>query len=163
MTDEQLETARSHIDWHMRAFGYERRNVKFLNGYIEKLGELDLEPESFNVIVSNCVINLSVDKPAVLRERRSGRAAGCLRSRRASSDRAREGISGVWQYMAYAGRHSLCPPFRLHRRFLDPLRDLPWLRNFHPLRDDLGNGNKRELLLLGMFTVIRVTAKSQSH
>ena len=66
MTDEQLETARSHIDWHMRAFGYARSNVKFLKGYIEKLGELGLEPKSFDVIVSNCVINLSVDKPAVL-------------------------------------------------------------------------------------------------
>ena len=67
MTDEQLETARSDIDWHMQAFGYARPNVKFLNGYIEKLGELRLEPRSFDVIVSNCVINLSVDKPAVLR------------------------------------------------------------------------------------------------
>src|SRR5499427_600687 len=67
MTDEQLETARSHIDWHMRTFGYARPNVKFLKGYIEKLGELGLEPESFDVIVSNCVINLSGDKPAVLR------------------------------------------------------------------------------------------------
>ena len=68
MTDEQLEIAHSHIDWHMRAFGNARPNVKFLKGYIEKLGELGLEPQSFDVIVSNCVINLSVDKPAVLRE-----------------------------------------------------------------------------------------------
>src|SRR5690242_20792162 len=67
MTDEQLETALSHIDWHMRAFGHVRPNMKFLAGYIEKLSELGLEPESFDVIVSNCVINLSVDKPAVLR------------------------------------------------------------------------------------------------
>jgi len=67
MTDEQLETARSHIDWHMRVFGFARPNVKFLKGYIEKLSELGLEPQSFDVIVSNCVINLSVDKPAVLR------------------------------------------------------------------------------------------------
>ena len=66
MTDEQLATARSHIDWHMRQFGYARPNVRFLKGYIEKLGELGLEPQSFDVIVSNCVINLSVDKPAVL-------------------------------------------------------------------------------------------------
>ena len=29
--------------------------------------ELDLEPGSFDVIVSNCVLNLSTDKPAVLR------------------------------------------------------------------------------------------------
>jgi arsenite methyltransferase len=42
--------------------------VRFLKGYIEKLDELDLAPESFDVIVSNCVINLSIDKPAVFRE-----------------------------------------------------------------------------------------------
>jgi SAM-dependent methyltransferase len=66
MTDEQLATAKCHIDWHMRQFGFAKPNVKFLKGYIEKLGQLGLEPESFDVIVSNCVINLSVDKPAVL-------------------------------------------------------------------------------------------------
>jgi arsenite methyltransferase len=67
MTDEQLATAERHADWHMRGFGYARRNVKFLKGYIEKLGELGLVPASFDAVVSNCVINLSVDKLAVLR------------------------------------------------------------------------------------------------
>src|SRR5262249_35845565 len=66
MTDEQLETARSHIDWHMRAFGHARPNAKFLKGYIEKLGELGLEPESFDEIVSNCVLNLSAANPSLL-------------------------------------------------------------------------------------------------
>lgn len=64
MTDEQLDVARTHQDWHADAFGY--NNVRFLKGYIEKLDELDLEPGSFDVIVSNCVINLSPDKAAVL-------------------------------------------------------------------------------------------------
>ena len=67
MTDEQLATARSHVDWHMQRFGYGNPNVEFRQGYIEKLGELGLEPQSFDVVVSNCVINLSIDKPAVLR------------------------------------------------------------------------------------------------
>jgi arsenite methyltransferase len=67
MTDEQLATANAHLDWHRERFGYARSNVRFLKGYIERLDELGLEPESFDVIVSNCVINLSVDKPAVLR------------------------------------------------------------------------------------------------
>ena len=66
MTDEQLAVAESHIDWHMRTFGYPTRNVRFLKGYIEKLSELELAPGSFDVIVSNCVINLSIDKLAVL-------------------------------------------------------------------------------------------------
>ncbi len=64
MTDEQLDVARAHQDWHADAFGY--NNVRFLKGYIEKLDELNLAPGSFDVIVSNCVINLSPDKAAVL-------------------------------------------------------------------------------------------------
>jgi len=67
MTDEQLATANARIDWHRDRFRYSGANVKFLKGYIEKLDELGLEPQSFDVVVSNCVINLSVDKLAVLR------------------------------------------------------------------------------------------------
>lgn len=68
MTDEQLEVARRHVDYHADVFGFAKPNVRFLKGYIEKLDELDLESGSFDIIVSNCVINLSPDKPAVLRE-----------------------------------------------------------------------------------------------
>ena len=67
MTNEQLATARAHIEWHAKAFGYAKPNTRFLQGYIERLGDLGLEPGSFDVIVSNCVINLSIDKPAVLK------------------------------------------------------------------------------------------------
>ena len=66
MTQEQTAIARKHIDWHTEKFGFEKPNVRFLDGYIEKLDELNLEPNSFDVIISNCVINLSTDKPAVL-------------------------------------------------------------------------------------------------
>lgn len=64
MTDEQLAIAQRHQGWHADQFGYD--NVRFVQGYIERLDELDLEPGSFDVIVSNCVINLSPDKDAVL-------------------------------------------------------------------------------------------------
>jgi len=64
MTDEQLAVARAHQAHHAEAFGYD--NVRFLHGYIERLDELDLAPGSFDVIVSNCVVNLSPDKAAVL-------------------------------------------------------------------------------------------------
>ena len=67
MTPEQLETARAHIGWHTDRFGYDGHNVRFLQGYIEKLDALGLEPASFDVIVSNCVVNLSIDKPAVFK------------------------------------------------------------------------------------------------
>ncbi|MCZ6772733.1 MAG: methyltransferase domain-containing protein [Proteobacteria bacterium] len=66
MTDEQLELARRTIDWHTRRFGFDTANVEFHKGYIEKLDETGLEPASFDLIVSNCVINLAIDKPAVL-------------------------------------------------------------------------------------------------
>ncbi len=46
-------------------FGYETSNVDFVEGDIARLDELDLEPASFDVIVSNCVINLVTDKAAV--------------------------------------------------------------------------------------------------
>jgi len=65
MTAEQLEVAERHKAYHAEQFGY--ANVRFLEGYIERLEELDLEPGSFDVIVSNCVVNLSPDKDAVLR------------------------------------------------------------------------------------------------
>ena len=65
MTPEQLDVARRHADFHADQFGY--ANVHFLHGQIERLEELPLEPGSFDVIVSNCVLNLSTDKPAVLR------------------------------------------------------------------------------------------------
>lgn len=64
MTDEQLAVAQEHQGWHANQFGFD--NVRFLKAYIENLDELDLEPASFDVIVSNCVINLSPDKNAVL-------------------------------------------------------------------------------------------------
>jgi arsenite methyltransferase len=64
MTDEQLAVAEAHRDHHAEKFGY--ANVRFLKGYIERLGELGLEPASCDVIVSNCVVNLSEDKGAVL-------------------------------------------------------------------------------------------------
>ncbi len=67
MTAEQISVARKHIDWHTKKFGYKKPNMRFLDGYIEDLSALDLEPNSFDVIVSNCVINLSTDKSAVLK------------------------------------------------------------------------------------------------
>ncbi|HEY5568886.1 MAG TPA: methyltransferase domain-containing protein [Gammaproteobacteria bacterium] len=65
MTPEQLEVAERHRTFHAKRFGF--ANVNFREGYIEQLDDLDLEPASFDVIVSNCVVNLSPDKDAVLR------------------------------------------------------------------------------------------------
>jgi len=68
MTPEQLEVANNHIDYHTQKYGYQQANISFKQGYIERLDELDIADNSFDVIVSNCVINLSPDKEAVLQE-----------------------------------------------------------------------------------------------
>jgi len=65
MTEEQLAVAERHRVYHRDAFGYD--NVRFRHGYIERLDELGLEEGHFDVIVSNCVVNLCPDKEAVLR------------------------------------------------------------------------------------------------
>ena len=65
MTDNQLAVALEHEAWHADRFGYARPNTRFLKGYIEELDQLDLEPASFDLIISNCVINLSTDKQSV--------------------------------------------------------------------------------------------------
>ncbi len=68
MTDKQLDIANQYLEYHRDAFGYKKSNVTFRKSYIEKLDELDLPDHSFDIIVSNCVINLSPDKEAVLKE-----------------------------------------------------------------------------------------------
>ena len=64
MTPEQLAIAEEYRGWHATRFGF--ANVTLHSGYIERLEELPLAPGSFDVVVSNCVLNLSPDKPAVL-------------------------------------------------------------------------------------------------
>jgi arsenite methyltransferase len=59
MTDEMLALARRN------AADAGVRNVHFLKGVIE---QIPLPADSVDVVISNCVINLSVDKPAVLTE-----------------------------------------------------------------------------------------------
>ncbi len=64
MTSEQLDIANSYSEYHAKKFGY--RNFHFCQGYIENLEKLNFEPSSFDLIVSNCVLNLSSDKQSVL-------------------------------------------------------------------------------------------------
>jgi arsenite methyltransferase len=66
MTDEQLDVAKRHQAFHQSAFDYKKSNVEFKKGFIEKLDELNLEDNSFDIVISNCVLNLSPDKQAVL-------------------------------------------------------------------------------------------------
>ena len=65
MTDEQLAVAERNIAPHMDKFGYQKANVEFRKGFIE---QIPAEDESVDVVISNCVINLSNDKPKVFEE-----------------------------------------------------------------------------------------------
>ncbi|MCG2589262.1 methyltransferase domain-containing protein [Rhodohalobacter sulfatireducens] len=68
MTEEQLEVGRRLTDKQTKRFGFEKPNVSFLNGYIEDLDSVGLEDNSVDVVISNCVINLSPDKKRVFSE-----------------------------------------------------------------------------------------------
>ncbi|HEX2214590.1 MAG TPA: arsenite methyltransferase [Mycobacterium sp.] len=59
MTDEMIDLARRN------AAEAGANNMEFLKGHIEAI---PLPDASVDVVISNCVINLSVDKPAVLAE-----------------------------------------------------------------------------------------------
>jgi len=59
MTDEMLELARANA----QAAGV--KNVEFVKGYME---DMPLADTSVDVVISNCVINLSGDKPKVIAE-----------------------------------------------------------------------------------------------
>ena len=93
MTDEMLELARRNA----AEAGVE--NVEFLKGVIE---DVPLPADSVDVVISNCVINLSPDKARVLREAaRVLRAGGRFAVTDIVADeemddetRAREGVCG---------------------------------------------------------------------
>src|SRR4029453_6732478 len=59
MTEEMLALARRN------AAEAGARNVEFLKGHIE---QIPLPAATVDVVISNCVVNLSVDKPAVFAE-----------------------------------------------------------------------------------------------
>jgi arsenite methyltransferase len=68
MTPEQLAVAARHRDYHAKIFGYSSSNVEFVAGDIEALADTNLADARFDLIVSNCVINLAVDKLQVLKD-----------------------------------------------------------------------------------------------
>ncbi len=68
MTSEQLEVANRHIDYHTKRFGYSKPNVTFKQGYIEDLEGAGIANNSVDVVVSNCVLNLSPDKKRTFSE-----------------------------------------------------------------------------------------------
>ena len=66
MTKEQLAIATKYEEYQAKQFGFAKSNVKFINGYIEDLK--DIENNSVDIIVSNCVINLCKNKTKIFQE-----------------------------------------------------------------------------------------------
>lgn len=66
MTESQLDVARRTLDWHTARAGFDVPNVSLHRGYIEDLGFIS--DASVDIVVSNCVVNLSPRKDLVLRE-----------------------------------------------------------------------------------------------
>jgi arsenite methyltransferase len=66
MTDEQLIIAQNYEKYHQTQFGYRNKNTKFIKGYIEDLEEIS--SDTIDIVVSNCVINLSANKQIVFDE-----------------------------------------------------------------------------------------------
>lgn len=69
MTDQQLEVANKYVDEYCtKTLGYDKPNMKFVKGEIEDLMAAGIQDNSMDLVISNCVVNLSPDKEAVLKE-----------------------------------------------------------------------------------------------
>lgn len=68
MTAEQIAVAQRYLDYHTALFHYPQANVRFHQGQIENLTAAGLADHSVDVVVSNCVINLSANKEQVFSE-----------------------------------------------------------------------------------------------
>ena len=68
MTTEQIAIAKKYQDEQRKRFGFKSSNVKLLQGYIEDLKSLGIKDNSVDVVISNCVINLSPAKEQVFME-----------------------------------------------------------------------------------------------
>ena len=68
MTPEQIEVAERYQQEQAERFGYAKSNVEFRLGYIEDLAAIGIEDNSIDLVVSNCVVNLSPFKELVMKE-----------------------------------------------------------------------------------------------
>lgn len=121
MTAEQLTLARDTARWHADRFGYPRANTSFHQGYIEDLRSVGIADASVDVVVSNCVVNLSPRKDLVLAEVFRVLAPGgelyisdVLADRRLPADVATDPVL-----------YAECLGGALYQRGLRPVRHLP--------------------------------------
>ncbi|WP_326002781.1 methyltransferase domain-containing protein [Serratia rubidaea] len=65
-TREQIDFANNYREFHRDKCHYPQSNVQFIHGTIESLQSTGIAENSVDIIVSNCVINLSAAKADVL-------------------------------------------------------------------------------------------------
>lgn len=66
MTKSQLDFARKYEQAQMERFGYSKSNVEFVECFIEDMASIP--SESVDVVISNCVVNLSPFKEQLFKE-----------------------------------------------------------------------------------------------
>lgn len=68
MTKEQVDIANKYVGYHAEQFGYSTPNTDFKLGEMEHLADVGIQDNSIDIIISNCVVNLTADKKVVLKE-----------------------------------------------------------------------------------------------
>ena len=68
MTAAPLAVARRHQAAQAEHFGFARSNVDFREGRFEDLAALGVADASIDVVISNCALNLSLDRPRAFAE-----------------------------------------------------------------------------------------------
>jgi SAM-dependent methyltransferase len=68
MTENQLAVAKKHVEDFTKNIGYKKPNMEFRMGLIEDLASADVADNSMDLVISNCVVNLSPRKDLVIRE-----------------------------------------------------------------------------------------------
>lgn len=68
MTPAQLEVAERHLQPYTQQLGYSKPNMRFVSGHIEDLASAGIADNSVDIVISNCVVNLSPNKEKVLEE-----------------------------------------------------------------------------------------------
>lgn len=66
MTLELINIAESHVDEYTETLGYLHSNLRFVEGHMEDLEKAGIADQSIDVVISNCVLNLSPQKQRVL-------------------------------------------------------------------------------------------------
>ncbi|KAL0480707.1 S-adenosylmethionine [Acrasis kona] len=66
MTSEQIDLAIQNAESFTKELKYANNNMKFVKGHIEYLEKAGIKEESVDIVISNCVVNLSPDKEKVL-------------------------------------------------------------------------------------------------